>query len=229
MNFTYKLASRISKFMKSKGFTRRGKLYYRIQDNIAYCICFESPSGKAYTWFFVMPLFIPSEYVYLSYGNRLENLCRFPSISKDSADEELELWVHYLMHVLEEKVFPYFERIGSASSLLEYIQQEYLYICEYVCTSPCNRGKLETYLSFYLGDREAFIKAAEKYRGAIDHSSFFPQLKNKWLERLDELERIIMNDPSQIESYCRGSISFTMQHCFSPKKREPKMGEGSPS
>lgn len=62
-------------FFQARGFTRRGNLYCKIGFSVACCVLFE-PAGLLYCTYCVIPLYMPSENLYLTYGDRVEHASR---------------------------------------------------------------------------------------------------------------------------------------------------------
>ena len=70
------------------------------------------PSGLVYATFFVMPLYIPAQNRYYTYGNRFHALRRsiLLPLSKDASDDELTVWCEQLRKDLGKFVFPFLQR-----------------------------------------------------------------------------------------------------------------------
>lgn len=78
MGIASKVNDIIFEFMKSRSFKKRGNLYFNIQNDISFCINLEQPTGLLYCTFSVMPLYMPAQVRYFTYGNRLNSFSLHP-------------------------------------------------------------------------------------------------------------------------------------------------------
>lgn len=231
-----KAASKISKFMRSKGFSRKGSLFYRIQNDIAFCVLFECTPSCVNCLYCIMPLFIPMDYVGIEFGGRMNcsAFCYVPSAEREVSSDELNHWTSRIFSAIEEELLPFYEEISSPEKLLSYVRRHYHRMMGYFnCREEIHLQKLEMYLCFYLSDREGFIRVAERYRkGIMNSPNTVHSLLQRRLNEVNKLEQIVMNDPVEIDAYCRDAIAFTVENCFLPKNRRTggrfdRTGDGS--
>ena len=128
MNIFREVSKRITPYMRSKGFNRSGTSYYRIANDIVCCIGFDTPSELLYVTAYIMPLFIPSDHKYYTYGNRLNAIqsIKLPLLSKNDNETVIDTWCRTLCEQIDSQVVPFFTEIDSPDKLLEYIN---LHIC----------------------------------------------------------------------------------------------------
>ena len=102
-------------FFQSHGFTRKGNLYNKIKDLLVFCIVFEPVNGTLYCNYCMTPLYMPSEDLYLTYGNRVETFTRYrlPPLDMSQSDETCAAWVRSLTDLLDRRILPFFARIGA--------------------------------------------------------------------------------------------------------------------
>lgn len=92
MGIIEKIVNQIRPYMKEKGIAYSKKCYYSVLNDIAFCVQFDAPGGLVYATFFIMPLYIPSQHRYYTYGNRINTLpsSKLPLLSKSASDEEIQ-------------------------------------------------------------------------------------------------------------------------------------------
>lgn len=104
----------IQQFLLEKGFKRRGYIFYRIMDDIVQLVSF----GKAsfiYCTCCMMPLYIPNDFIYYTYGSRMAARLR----AEDCADaEKMSEWTEQLACELEDKALPFFTSTDNPEKLL---------------------------------------------------------------------------------------------------------------
>ena len=121
-----KITNRLRLYMKNHDYQFSKKCFYRIQNDIAYCIQFDMPSSLIYETFFVMPLYIPCEYRYYTYGKRISAL---PLLPRDASDKEIEKWCKALCEELENRVFPSFLRAATSEQLVDAVEEKRYLLC----------------------------------------------------------------------------------------------------
>lgn len=104
----------IQPFLLEKGFKRRGNMFYRIRDDIAQLVSFDKASF-IYCACCIMPLYIPNDFIYYTYGSRMAARLR----ADDCADaEKMREWTEQLACELEDKAMPFFTSTDSPKKLL---------------------------------------------------------------------------------------------------------------
>ena len=142
MEVIRKIVNQISPYMKSYGYKFSQKCFYRIQNDIAYCVQFDVPSGFVYASFFIMPLYMPCKNRYYTYGNRISSLYNSRSLPLPRAanDEEIEKWCTFLCSILKIKCFLFGGRFQRQSNWLMLLSkkdiQRALFSCAFLCKFP---------------------------------------------------------------------------------------------
>lgn len=71
MGLAAQISAEMKLFMQEWGFRKRGNFFFKIKNDLAFCVYLEQPTGLVYSGFCVMPLYLPAESRYLTYGDRL--------------------------------------------------------------------------------------------------------------------------------------------------------------
>ena len=113
MSILQKITKLICPYMNEQGYTLSQKCFYKIHNDIAYCLEFDMPGGLVYANFFVMPLYIPCQNRYYTYGNRVNSLRRSKllPLAKNASDDEVNDWCDLLLHYLKKCIFPFFQKL----------------------------------------------------------------------------------------------------------------------
>lgn len=133
----------IQPFLLEKGFKRRGYMFYRIRDNIAQLVSFDKASF-IYCTCCIMPLYIPNDFIYYTYGSRMEARLR----ADDCADaEKMHEWTEQLANELEEKALPFFSVTDNPTKLLRLSSGAK----KFMHCPPDALAELEAFTRAYLG------------------------------------------------------------------------------
>ena len=104
----------IQQFLLEKGFKRRGYIFNRIMDDIVQLVSFDKASF-IYCTCCMMPLYIPNDFIYYTYGSRMAARLR----AEDCADAEImREWTEQLAREFEDKALPFFSSTDSPKKLL---------------------------------------------------------------------------------------------------------------
>ena len=68
---TQKIIQAITPYMRKCLFKRKRKYFYKILENLVFCVEFEKPGELIYVHYYVVPLYIPHECRSFTYGNRV--------------------------------------------------------------------------------------------------------------------------------------------------------------
>ena len=205
MTFTYELAKRIAPFMRSRGFKRKGKrFYYRLND-IVFCVEFEMPTSFVYVWAYILPLYAPYDFIWLSYGNRLGNMpsIMLPVLNKTAPDEEIADWCNLLCSRIEDSILPIYRSIDTPAKLASYIakgnEEQYR---EFICCSEPLREELRIHTALYLREWEQLQQALIRYAQELDNAYYFTAaVIQKCRELIPEMEQLCNSDEDNINAY----------------------------
>lgn len=216
MTFTQSMVNRVAGFMKNKGFQRKGKCFFRTDNHLAFCIEFDYPGSLLYVTFYIIPLYIPSDGRYYSYGNRLGtcNLKPLPLINADTNEEQKSNWVQSFEEAINEYVLPYFQKIGSPSALVDYCCKSGN-LQEYMHSSPIQQMRLLLHTYAHLRDQQSFDETERTLREEIQKCSYLSaSVLEKYLTEIDVLKRQFYLSQDEFEVHQRGIIAETVKKCF---------------
>lgn len=174
MGISKEIIKRIAPFMKSRGFARSGQThYYYIANNIAFYVTFETPTGLTYVTAHIMPLYIPCEFRYLSYGNRLNDIgdIKLPLLNKDSDEGTIDVWCKLLCHSIDQYIIPFFQKIETADKLLAFSDNYRFSPDSYIRCSKLDILRLRMFTFLYVGDLVNTASVITCYREALGGTS----------------------------------------------------------
>lgn len=217
MKFALRIANVVAKFMKKSGFNRKQKCFYKIQNDIAFCVEFDSPGGILYTTFYIMPLYMPTEYRYYSYGNRLDSITKnnLPLLNNSATEKDILEWSQMVYDILNNYVFPFFSTVSTPLELLNYVSKNieakrtnHFFCPDYLLY----RMLLFTHL--YFNDIEMVHSTIVSYRRKLTESYHLTDLVRKSLTvEISQIEEII-SSADDIESICSKTVENTKFNCF---------------
>ena len=220
--FQQEVKKRIGPYMKQKGFRLHNRRYYYINNNIAYCICFEQPTGWMYTWAHVTPLYSPIDFINLDYGNRLNDMSdiQLPTLGKESAPAEIDAWCELFFRSVEDHILPFFQKIDTPESLIAYVNNlSGNRAVAKLCCSPLWANKLRMYTYLYLHDLPKAETAADFYKQtAAENAYLMPSLREKLQKEADEIKLLISKGDEAVSDFCEQTISNTKKLFVKSKK-----------
>lgn len=200
--------------MKSRGFVRSGYSgrFYYVANDIAYCVTFEKPSILIYVTAYIMPLYVPTEYIYFDYGERLRHLhgLELHTLTENEPDL-MEQWCADYCKAIDEKILPVFQQIPSPEALIGELENEspslkWLFRCPQI-----HIEKLKMYTYFYLQRIPETQAAIESYRRVIDQDSWLENTRRLFLERADIIESLLHKSKEERASFISDTIENTKQ------------------
>lgn len=207
MTTIQKITNRLRLYMKNHDYQFSKKCFYRIQNDIAYCIQFDMPSSLIYATFFVMPLYIPCEYRYYTYGNRVSALL---PLSQNASDEEIGKWCEALCGELENRVFPFFQRAATPEQLVDAVEEKQYMLCPAVYIS---RLKLFSYL--YMGDFSKLLPVLDEYPRILRSTTFLTEaVRGHYMREAENVRRLMQRGEQECHTFCAETIEYTMHKCF---------------
>lgn len=217
MSIRNKIASQIRPYMDEHGYTFSKKHFYKIHNDIAYCLDFDVPGGLVYATFFVIPLYIPTQNRYYTYGNRVSSLRRSKllPLSKNASDDELTAWCELLREDLEKFVFPFFQEIATPSKLVNVIEKKKYSAAQFFACSPVQISRLQLFSYLYTENFEKLCLFTKKYPLIIQESAYLAEaVRNSYLEENAALVQLAQNDIQNVRAYCSKTIEETVRNCF---------------
>jgi hypothetical protein len=205
MTISKEINKRIAPFMKSRGFIRSGQTrYYYIANSIAFCVIFETPTGLTYVTAHIMPLYIPCEFRYLSYGNRLDDIgdIKLPLLNKNSDEDTIDAWCKLLYHSIDQYIIPFFKKIETADKLLAFSDNYRFSPDSYIRCSKLDILRLRMFTFLYVGDFVNTASVITRYREALGSTSY---LSDRVIQMLDEeinMVASLMQEKDLAKEFC---------------------------
>lgn len=104
MTFCERIRKSAQSFMRANGFAFKKSIFCRIENDMAFCMNLEMPTGMVYSNCFVLPLYVPTEFCYMTYGTRLTVGAAERDGGAGNAAELAGEW----MSILSNDIFPCF-------------------------------------------------------------------------------------------------------------------------
>ncbi len=217
MSILQKITKQIHPYMSDQGYTFSEKCFYKIHNDIAYCLEFEKPSGLVYATFFVIPLYVPCQNRYYTYGNRVSSLRRSKllPLSQNASDDELNAWCKLLHHYLEVFVFPFFQKIDTPSKLVKFIEKKKYLSGPYLFCPPEDLCRLQLFSYLYTEDFDSLYSLAEKYPLIIAGNTYLTEtVRNFYIEENNIVAQLMQSDVQTVRAFCAKTIKDTIRNCF---------------
>ena len=242
-----KIVPAFAPFFKEHGYKKWGTTkFYKIENDIAYCFLFEIPSVIVYPTYFILPLYIPTEYIHLSYGCRLESHPCFcvPSYNilvedndflmkvkelKNTLPGNISLaeprkmdfdkWKKQVQQCLTEDIFPFYESINSPEKLLHFMDQHPFEAREYFACRTLFRLELKAYTSFYLSDFEGVYKYINYIRSNLERE-WDSEMMKEYSEKVTHLEKLIESPQTVRDGFIKDTINHTLETLFRIRSQE---------
>ncbi len=226
------IVSRLAPFFKENGYKKKSSLFYKIQNNIAYCIGFERP-GDLRAVFHILPLYTPLEFKELTYGSHLEYFpkCKVPSISPLENIEDFkrkypnslnlnniddcEIWIDKIVQCCEQHIFPFYDRIGTLNGLMDFLNMGHYHVYQY--WNHCGLAQyyeIRAYTNFVLSQYKAMEKDIKKAKEAIDDMRIFPHLKDESKNNLDAFSKMSKATDEEKQRFIDATVASSLAACF---------------
>lgn len=217
MTVIQKIATLIRPYMKENGYKFSKKCYYKIQNDIAFCIQFDMPGGLIYATFFVMPLFIPCQNRYYTYGNRINSLhhSQLSPLSKLASDDEIGKWCGSLCDQLEKIVFPFFGEISTPIQLLNAVEQKRYLAGPFFSCPAIYISRLKLFGYLHTEEFEKLSLTIKKYPQVLRGSTFLTKTAcNLYLEELELVHHLMKEGVQESRSFCSNTIKNALHNLF---------------
>lgn len=212
MKMKQEILKRMTPYMKQKGFALSKSSYVRISNDVAQCIDFSVPTGIMYVTAYIIPLYVPCEGRYYTYGSRVQ-IPSLLTLTRDSDAVVIDKICDDLRQHFDRQIFPFFERVNSPEMIAQYIDQSCSTgISEFSCPPVClERLKVFTYL--YLGDVPKATKVISSYRKMLNENTFFTDsVKKKLLDEVASVELILSASQLELVNHCSEIIRDTRRY-----------------
>ena len=213
------LAGALRAFLKPYQFTQQRNIFYKISDDIAYCISIESP-GLLYIHYFIVPLYLPNERINLTFGNRLKN--------SSSSSQSSQFWIESVLEEIEARVFPFFERISNKDNLLLFLQESDVEIVKHFFSPLPYQLLLKAYTALNLSRISVFRKALLSAKEEIEKSAYFTQpVRDKLMDELKRLEMLSSCPAKDVSTFFERNIRQSVSACFPTQSAKEHRGRFS--
>ena len=217
MSILQKITEQIYPYMNEQGYNLSKKRFYKIHNDIAYCLEFDMPGRLVYATYFVMPLYIPTQNRYYTYGNRVSSLRRSKllPLSQNASDDELTVWCKLLQHSLEKSIFPFFQKIDSPNKLAKVIEKRKNFVKRYLFCQPVQLSRLQLFNYLYTEEFDKLHSLTKKYPLIIQDSTCFTKtVRDSYLDENNFVMQLAKNDVHVAQAFISKTIDDTIHNCF---------------
>lgn len=216
MSFLTKIYKQVRPFLYNAGFKWKRGCFYKIQNDIAFCILFQRPSDIVYTHFYVIPLYMITEFQMLTYGNRIGSMYydKLPRMNGSATDEEIVAWCNILKSILEEDIFKYFEQISTPRDLLKFTASDWEEISRYLFCGSQHLSRLRVYTFMYLREYDAMAKEMARYWIVLHEEPQIGRMLKIWEEEIKRIYEISLQGEECVDAFFSQVIQDTMAACF---------------
>ena len=212
------ISEAIKPVLSDLGYRRKGNTFYRIVNNLMFCIMVEHP-GLYYAEYHINPLYMPQNQVYLNYGKRFQAWW--------DGNGDVTDFISQIVADIQEEIVPFFQRINSASSLLSFLQQDHSSVASYFKCPHFRYSFLAAYTALMLHDSESFHSAVSETRQLLSvTTSFARSVVEKIEAELNNLEKIEQFPAAEIDQHFQSQTLQSLQKLF-PKYKKQQSGDGS--
>lgn len=218
MSFIQHVIQKVKPYMQSQGFSLKGRTFFKLQSDIAYCVTLE-PGACVYVNVHINPLFMPMEFLHLTYGKRI--VPNFFYVKKGDSEEWIEAWCQELAAELEKSVFPYFESISTAQKLRSFLLGSKQDIRNDLVATDEHLYKLMAYVGFYLQEEAMLSTAANWLRIRLSTSgAYSPEIREDILQQVQTLEQLAKEPLAVQQAFLQDIITKNTENFFTPRKRK---------
>ena len=199
----------IKPLLKSKGFRNKGRLFYLIQNDIAYCIELEQPTGLIYLAFYILPLYIPFENRCFTYGSRIAigNSQTFEKFDNSKA------LLDAFSRLFDTTIFPFFQKTSSPRKLIE-LYENHIGDNIFVC-APVDKKRLYYHTYAFLRNAHKTSDLAKQYRFALNNATHYTAAaKDKYYREIESVYSLSKLEGCAIDSHYAQLIQQTLEKCI---------------
>lgn len=217
MNNTRDVGNRLAPFFKAHGFTRKSNMFYKIQNNIAFCAGLERPGGL-YFLCYIIPLYIPTSVRHITYGGRLQDFEPFPVPHFDfyiNEPSQLEVFVERTMECCEKYVFPLYDSISTPEGLIDFLNKGFQYVRTFWTNLDIiHYYEVKLYTNFVLAHYDDMVADAAHMCFEIDdYICLSKERKNKWKESIIKFADFRFAPAEEKEEFIKNTIEHSIIAC----------------
>lgn len=160
---TRDVGNQLAPFFKANGYKRKSNRFYKIVNNVAFCIELDRPGGL-YVQTYIIPLYMPHDFRYFTYGERLQEFKKCPVPDEHFLTERTKCneYVAKTIECCEKYILPFYDRISTLEGLLDFLDEDLKSIHEYFFTGPMQILELKVYTNFVLSRFDAVLEDIPK-------------------------------------------------------------------
>ena len=213
---TRDVGNQLAPFFKERGFKRKSNKFYKIVNDIVFCVGLERPGGL-YVWSYIIPLYMPHDFEVLTYGDRLQNFEKCPVPDEHYLTERTECneYVEKTLECCEKYILPFYDRISTPQSLLDFLDEDLKSIQEYFFIGPMEILKLKIYTNFVLSKFDAVLDDIPKLFAEYDkhRKIIFESLIEEWKIRINVLASMINASEEERLQFINDTIEHSIIAC----------------
>lgn len=203
--------------LKKLGFQKRGRQYVLLSGDAALGVAADFLGG-VYPVFYVIPLLLPAEHPYLTYGNRLSAMFpeeRLRQLNRSSTDRDIELWAQEMTEILRTEILPFFQGVSAPEGMLRFLEgdektRKHCFFCP-----PWEILRLRIGIYIRLKDREKAKSLLGEYRQSILRDAPFTQsVKQTRLEEAAAAEQLLAQPEEEIDRRLAEIRVRVLRNCF---------------
>ena len=200
-----KILSLYNSFFKRYSFSKYSRLFFNCTNNIVKLVSFDCPSSIIYCTYCIMPLYIPSEFIYYSYGRQMKN--RINIQGKDTSDAEIATWIEMVEDEIVENAFMFFGEFDSPEKILKFPTVR---LKEHMCCPLDQISLLRAYSFLYCGDfKNAMTAIAESQNLLMSNSTYTQRVRSNKLNELQMLARLVSSGEDTAKAFFQQVIETT--------------------
>lgn len=205
------ISDAIKPILSDLGYRRKGNMFYKVSDGLVFCFMVEHP-GLYFANYFIIPLYMPQDYIHLTYGDRLKAWW--------DGEGNSELFISQVLSEIQKEVIPFFNRIDNTAHLLSFLQQDYRSVTVHFACPWVRLSFLAAYTALMLHDSQTFHGAVSETKQLLSAATFYSRNVIAQLEaELCDLERLELLPDSEIDQYFQVQITQTLQKLFPKYKK----------
>ena len=226
-----KIVPAFAPFFKEHGYKKWGATkFYKIENDIAFCFLFERPSIVVYPRYFFLPLYMPMDFVHVSFGDRFYLILDEPTYCIEDDDSTFEPWVERVKGAIENFVFPFYGSINTIEKMLDFLERPLPLPPGSMGSVGCKgnefiRLELQTYTSLFLGNEVLASKYTSRLREESTNGRWkYPYYTNSLFEGYEttanQLDELIKSPKEAQEAFFRDTIRYNKEKYFHIKPKE---------
>lgn len=205
-----KLIRAITPYMKGYSFKRKGRFFYKLLEDLVFCVEFEKPGEIIYMNYYVVPLYMPHEFRCFTYGNRVvvSSDCIGAKPEQEVNEGEITECVSQIQGYMETIVLPLFEAVSTPRKLVEAVSKNVRNT--FFCTDiDALRIHLFTYA--YLGEYKKFMKIEKKYRCVLRDCDFLTDaVKEMYWKEIETIQAALQVGETSLSNWFDETIRNTL-------------------